>query len=85
MSSIMLVKQGIAGNISTSEKEALYIGKFSDSRLNDWRHKSFDGETSYELVTDLISSQPHKVLKASSNNAASGLIREIRVDLEKTP
>ena len=85
MSAIILIKPGIAGNTADEEKATLYAGKFSDSRLDDWKHKSFDGETRYELVTDVISSQPHTVLKASSSNAASGLFREIRVNLEKTP
>ena len=49
--------------------------------LGDWKAKKFSGETSYELV-DIDDRQ---AIKAVSNSSASGMIREIKVDLTKTP
>ena len=49
--------------------------------ISDWEKQEFSGETSYELV----SIDNRHVLRASSNASASGLVREIEVDLNKTP
>ena len=49
--------------------------------LDDWKAKKFSGETSYELV-DI---DDRTAIKAVSNSSASGMIREIKVDLTKTP
>ena len=59
----------------------LPLGEFSRSRLDGWEHKSFKGETRYELqALDGV-----VVLKADSRAAGSGLFKEQRIDLEKTP
>lgn len=57
------------------------IARFSQGDLSGWQSKVFDGETSYsfERKKDRI------VLHADSNAAASGLYREISIDLNKTP
>ena len=49
--------------------------------LGGWKAKKFSGETSYELV-DIVD---RLAIKAVSNGSASGMIREIKVDLTKTP
>lgn len=49
--------------------------------LADWKAEKFSGETSYELVD--IDDRP--AIKAVSNSSASGMIRELKVDLTKTP
>jgi len=49
--------------------------------LSDWDTKEFSGETSYELVN--IDDRP--AIKAVSDGSASGMVREIKVDLTKTP
>jgi hypothetical protein len=49
--------------------------------LSDWEKQEFSGETFYELV----SIDNRFVLKADSVASASGLVREIEVDLNKTP
>ena len=46
-----------------------------------WEQESFVGKTQYKLVNK----EGAIVLKASSNAAASGLFKKIRIDLEKTP
>ena len=59
----------------------LMIGAFSAGDLNGWRTETFSGETDYTLVEE----NDWKVLKAQSSAAASGLYREIEIDLEQTP
>jgi len=61
--------------------EKLMIGDFSSGSLNHWEAKEFKGKTNYELI-DLAGT---KVLKAESASSASGLFREQRIDLQKTP
>ena len=59
----------------------LPLGEFSRNRLDGWEHKSFKGETRYELqALDGV-----VVLKADSQAGGSGLFKEQRIDLEKTP
>lgn len=59
----------------------LMLGEFSRNRLDGWEHKAFKGETRYQLQTlDGI-----VVLKAESHDTGSGLFKEQRIDLDKTP
>lgn len=57
------------------------IGQFSNGNLQDWKNKSFAGETQYQLVQQ----DGRRVLQADSKGTASGLYREITIDLERTP
>jgi hypothetical protein len=68
------------GNVSIDHK--LIIGEFSKANLTDWQEKKFDGNTDYKIVSDVNSTN---VLMAISNNSASGLFKEQRIDLQKTP
>ena len=61
--------------------EELMIGRFSAGDLNDWQTKSFQGETRYRLMAQ----DGRRVLFAESQGTASGLYREIPVDLNRTP
>jgi len=61
--------------------EKLIIGAFSSGSLDHWEAREFKGKTNYQLV-DLSGT---RVLKAESTNSASGLFREQRIDLQKTP
>ena len=61
--------------------EKLMIGWFSTGDLKDWQNKIFKGETRYTF--DDRTGQ--RALFADSQGAASGLYREIRVDLNRTP
>ncbi|MDD5266306.1 MAG: DUF3047 domain-containing protein [Methylococcales bacterium] len=59
----------------------LPLGEFSHSRLDGWEQKSFKGETRYQLqALDGI-----MALKADSQGSGSGLFKEQRIDLDKTP
>ncbi len=57
------------------------FGNFSGGDLDGWKTQSFQGITSYRLV----SQDGRQVLEATSHGTASGLVRELRVDLEKLP
>ena len=59
----------------------LMVGHFSTGDLQGWKTKSFAGETQYQLVEK----DGRRVLQADSKGTASGLYREISVDLERTP
>ncbi|QQS53628.1 MAG: DUF3047 domain-containing protein [Candidatus Competibacteraceae bacterium] len=61
--------------------EARVVGRFSTDDLSGWQTKSFQGETRYTF--DGKSGQ--RALFADSRGGASGLYREIRVDLKRTP
>ncbi len=59
----------------------LMVGHFSAGDLRDWKTKSFAGETQYQRVEK----DGRRVLQADSKGTASGLYREITVNLERTP
>ena len=69
-------------NISSAyAEEVVLMGDFSSGKLNHWGEKEFDGITHYEIV----SLDDKLVLKAESHSSASGLFKEQRIDLRKTP
>lgn len=57
------------------------IARFSRGDLSGWQTKVFSGETDYEL----IEAEGQTVLFARSQSTASGLYREVSIDLSKTP
>lgn len=57
------------------------VGAFSRGVLDGWQEKSFAGKTQYALVD----TPDGKILRATSQAAASGLFKEITVDLGRTP
>jgi hypothetical protein len=68
-----------------AESEKLYIGLFSQGKLDGWQEKEFDGSTQYKIVDAPGVDSDTKVLMAQSNDTASGLFKEQRIDLQKTP
>lgn len=71
----------IATAFTHAADETLMIGRFSAGDRADWQDKSFQGKTRYRF--DERSGRP--ALFADSQGAASGLYREIKVDLNRTP
>jgi len=61
--------------------EKVEIGAFSQGTLDAWKPRLFNGKTDYQIVLK----DGQQVLQADSRNAASGLVRTIRVDLRRTP
>lgn len=57
------------------------VGHFSAGDLRAWQSKSFAGKTHYTLVEQ----HGRQVLQADSQGTASGLYREMTVDLKRTP
>lgn len=60
---------------------SITVGNFADGNLSGWEEESFVGHTDYQLVTD----DNRTVLRAQTDASASGLFREIDVDLNQTP
>ncbi len=67
--------------LSWAAGERVDIARFSQGDLSGWQTKVFAGETSYTLEN----TDGRRALRAESSAAASGLYREVRVDLGKTP
>ncbi|MDA3917785.1 MAG: DUF3047 domain-containing protein [Deltaproteobacteria bacterium] len=63
------------------EVSIIPAGEFSKGKLNEWLPKKFVNETSYSL----IKVGKNTVLRAVSQNSASGLIKKIRVDIKEYP
>ncbi|HEY9035476.1 MAG TPA: DUF3047 domain-containing protein [Pseudomonadales bacterium] len=61
--------------------DSIGVGRFSQADVSGWQPKQFAGHTQYRLVTiDGVSA-----LRADSQQAASGLVKKVRIDLHKTP
>lgn len=67
--------------LNTLASGNIVVGQFSAASLQSWQNKVFAGETQYTLTVD----EGMQVLRAESNASASGLYREIEVDLTQTP
>lgn len=67
--------------LSWAKGERVDVARFSQGDLSGWRSKAFSGETRYALKNQ----DGRTVLRADSNAAASGLYREVSVELGKTP
>lgn len=76
---IALLLMSITGH--TQGGKVITIANFSAGQFEGWETKSFNGETQYTLTR--LGDQP--VLKAESHGSASGLFKEQRIDLSKTP
>jgi len=62
-------------------EEKIMLGAFSTGSLEQWESKRFKNQTFYQLV-ELDGA---RVLKADSNDSASGLFKTQRIDLQQTP
>lgn len=62
-------------------EQRIDIARFSQGDLTGWKTKIFSGRTIYTLQND----NDRIVLFAQSNASASGLYREIAIDLTETP
>jgi hypothetical protein len=79
--SAAIVVLAFACQLAAAAALTIPVGEFSLGKLDKWKEKSFKGNTRYTLVEQ----GGRRVLKAQSRATASGLFREIRVDLDKTP
>jgi len=77
---LVLLQHGSVFAEST-ENNHLMVGQFSAGNLKDWSPKIFNNNTVYTLsVLD-----GKQVLKALSNNSASGLVKEVTVNIKEYP
>jgi hypothetical protein len=67
--------------LSTVQADLVLVGDFDNGDLNNWTEKVFNNKTSYQVVTE----GQRTAIQAISNNSASGLYREMNINLEKTP
>ena len=80
-------------NVLAGEAEKISIANFSEGDLSGWEEKSFKDNSQYEFVSyETMNSKngeinaPHgKVLRAYTQGQASGLFKEVVIDLNKTP
>ncbi len=68
-------------SISVNAIESRNLGNFSEGDFSGWEEKSFKGSSQYRFVE----TDTGKVLRASTEGKASGLFKEVSVDLTKTP
>ena len=73
----LLVSFGISAFAATP----ITLPLFDDQGIKKWKEKTFSGETFYQIATV----DNMEVLRAVSQNGASGLFIEQRIDLAKTP
>lgn len=62
-------------------EDNVMLGEFSNGAIDGWEEKSFVDHTRYEVTTI----DGRTALRAHSKQNASGLFRELKVDLTKTP
>ncbi len=75
----MIAVIGLAPTLEA--REILKLGSFSEGSLTGWKTKSFAGKTHYRLVP--LNGQT--ALEAKAKASASGLYREMSIDLNRTP
>ena len=63
------------------EKKSVNIYRFSEGEVNNWETKEFAGETKYQLVK--VDGQI--VLEGEATASASGIFKNVDVDLIQTP
>ena len=72
----------LLSSASSARIKDVPVGKFSKKSLSGWQEKKFAGETQYSFVDDL---RKGWVIRAISDGSASGLFKEISVDITETP
>ena len=80
-------------NALAGETEKISVANFSEDDLSGWEEKSFKDNSQYQIVLlktinskkEEVNSPLGKVLRASTQGQASGLFKEIVIDLNETP
>lgn len=78
---LILLAGWLLSNFALADNTRLDISAFASEQLQDWQTKVFQGETDYQI----LDMDGRSVLRATSNGTASGLFKEQRIDLHKTP
>jgi len=69
------------GVITSAQDQLITIGHFSMGEMVSWEEKSFAGSTQYQLKQR----DGKSALYAHSSQGASGLFKEVEIDLKQTP
>lgn len=77
--SLLLLSFAFSPSVFAAEQIA--ISDFESNSLSNWTAKSFAGTTEYTVID--LDNRP--TLKAVSNASASGIAKEQKIDLKKTP
>lgn len=86
----LLVPASLAATPETPAIEKR-VANFSEGDLSGWEEKSFKGNSRYTFVdasnidAENPAGKPGQVLQASTQSQASGLFKEVDIDLNKTP
>lgn len=78
---LLCISSLIYASDEKQETNRINIADFSSANLASWDQEVFDGITSYTLVN----MDGRQVVKAQSHDSASGLFKEVKIDLYKTP
>ncbi len=65
----------------TSQMSIVHVANFESGDLSGWTEEQFRGKTNYMIVRN----DGRNALIATSSASASGLSKDIRIDLKKTP
>lgn len=79
MRAVAVLLAVLSAAVPLARAEEIPVSRFNTEGLAGWEAKSFKGLTDYRLVHDA----GRTVIKASSHDAASGLIRKIRFQPSK--
>ena len=79
--SVVVIAAVLFAPLSSMAEDDVIVGDFLAGSLTGWQEKVFKGKTRYQLINHGAG----KVLKADSRASASGLFREMKIDLLKTP
>ncbi len=71
----------MAWPLQSAAGQRVEVATFSRGELAPWESQVFQGRTDYRLVEE----QGRRFLRAHARASASGLLRRIRVDLDRTP
>jgi len=92
---VLLMKPALAEepSMQTTETDIKRVARFSEGDLSGWKEKSFKENSQYDFVSSETikpnntknGSPPGKVLRARTQGQASGLFKEVVVDLNETP
>ena len=83
----------LSAGVSADETDKISVANFSEGDLSGWEEKSFKENSQYEFVSsETINSknvdvgfQQGRILRASTQGQASGLFKEVAINLDETP
>lgn len=78
---ILLLFLPVAVRSDSRDGDKVFIGHFSQGKLENWDKKVFSGESRYQL----LEVDGRLVLEGTAKDSASGLFKKKRVDLTQTP